>query len=189
MKNIQLHEPVFLEYALQYKFLLNTIYYHYRIKAKFHIVFIEFDHDYYLIYLQRNYRPSQIIRSRIIRNKRCFHIRELFNSIVVNYPPLRRAKFYHKACRDRIELQCFYDSTTFMCLCDSERKANCFNYDFSIIRNCSGYNDCLNDADCFLDSPTCATSSVCQYVILGYHIRPTISLFRQTIALHQLHLL
>ncbi|CAF1452565.1 unnamed protein product [Adineta steineri] len=33
MKNIQLHEPMFIECALQYKFLFNTIYYHYRIKA------------------------------------------------------------------------------------------------------------------------------------------------------------
>ncbi|CAF1456737.1 unnamed protein product [Adineta steineri] len=168
---------------------------------EFHIIFVEFDRLYYLIYLQSNYRSSQIIKTQINSAGQCLHIDKLFNSTILNYHPLRRAKFYHQPCRDRIKLQCFYDSSTFMCLCDSERKANCFNYDFNIKRNCSGKNYCMNDGDCFLDTPTCPTSSVCQCkdcfygvrcqfstrsfnpsldVILGYHIRPSVSLSRQT---------
>ena len=176
----------------------------FKTSVEFHIAFIEFDSAYYLIFLQPNYIPSQIIKAQISLTKRCLHIRELFDSLIANYHPLRRAKFYHKACRDRPDLQCFYDLDTFMCLCDSERNANCFNYDFHIVRNCSGDNYCMNDADCFLDSPACPTSSVCvckdcfygvrcQFstrsfnpsldVILGYHIRPYAAFSRQTAAI------
>lgn len=167
----------------------------------FHIIFAEVNRNYYLIYLQPHYQPSRIIKTEIVSTHQCLHINDLFDSIIINYHPLRRAKFYHKPCREHLNLQCFYDSDTFMCLCDSERKANCFNFDYKISHNCYGNNYCMNDGECFTDSAECPTANMCickncfygsrcQFstrgfnpsldVILGYHIRPHAGLSRQT---------
>ena len=176
----------------------------FRTPIDFHLVFIEMNHVYYLVFLQPIYQPARIIKTEINSNQRCLHIRELLDPTTVKYHALRRAKFYHKPCQEQINLHCFHDSDTLMCLCDSDRKANCLNFDYNIIYNCSGNNYCKNNAECYVDSSICPTMSMCickdcfygsrcQFstkgfnpsldVILGNHVRPHTSFSRQSITL------
>ena len=87
-----------------------------------------------------------------------------------------------------------------MCLCNEERRANCFSYGFNTTYTCKGLGDCENDAECFSDRQNCPYSmfcvckdcyygSKCQFTtkgfglsldaILGYQIRPRLSINRQ----------
>ncbi|CAF3131371.1 unnamed protein product [Rotaria sp. Silwood2] len=87
-----------------------------------------------------------------------------------------------------------------MCICDSDRFSNCFQFNKTKKYNCSGKNLCYNDSQCFLNNETCPTAFICvcndwyygrQYQfstkdfifsldqILGYHIKPSISVHQQ----------
>lgn len=91
-----------------------------------------------------------------------------------------------------------------MCLCNTERFANCFEFNHSMIYNCQGNSFCENEAQCFQDKPTCPTTLMCvcdecfygtrcQFstkgfalsldAILGYKIRPHIAFTRQSFAI------
>jgi hypothetical protein len=78
---------------------------------------------------------SSIIRTKIIPSQRCSNISELFNSSVLEYNYLRRVKLYHLACQKQIQLKCFYDKI-FMCLCNTDRFANCFQFNHSMTYDC-----------------------------------------------------
>ena len=96
-----------------------------------------------------------------------------------------------------------------MCLCTTERHANCFNYDFNRTSyDCQVMHDCQNNAQCFQDrscpsSVICACTecfygSKCQFTtkgfglnldaVLGYQIRPRVGVNRQ-VALVKLSLI
>ena len=48
-----------------------------------------------------------------------------------------------------------------MCLCNTDRHANCFKFDYKQTSNCFGFNYCQNDGECYQDNMTCPTSSLC----------------------------
>ena len=89
-----------------------------------------------------------------------------------------------------------------MCLCNEDRYANCFPFDFTKTSPCQRRTRCQNGGQCIVDLPTsprsitcvraeCDYGSKCQFtttgfrisldVILGYHIRPHVSIPRQSI--------
>ncbi|UJR12840.1 hypothetical protein I4U23_017014 [Adineta vaga] len=168
---------------------------------EFHIIFAQSKTNYYLIDILPEYIPERNISKEILFSQRCLSIFELFNLTIIQYHPLRRAKYYHQACQQYKSLSCFYDLDTFLCLCTNDRHANCFNFDFHIENDCRGNNYCLNKGKCFQDLPQCPTISVCSCAdchygsrcqfstktygisldaILGYHIRPNLSFFKQS---------
>jgi hypothetical protein len=166
----------------------------------FHLLFIQFANNYYLAIAQEKYILSAVITTKIIPSQRCPHINELFNSTVLKFNRLRRIKLYHLLCQQPFELKCFYDET-FICLCDIDRFANCFDFNHSMTYNCQDSHSCENGAQCFQDKPTCPTKSMCSCdecfygtfcqfstigfalsldAILGYKIRPHIAFAQQS---------
>jgi len=108
----------------------------------FHLIFIEFNRDYYLALLQHNYTSFVSISTRILPDHRCKPISELLDNQILAYPTWRRAKYYHIPCQKQSDLVCFYDNDQFMCLCDIDRYANCFKFDYYRVYNCFGHNYC-----------------------------------------------
>ncbi|CAF4619761.1 unnamed protein product [Rotaria sp. Silwood2] len=168
----------------------------------FHLVFAQIEIKFYLIVLQHEHTPSINISTEITRSRHCPYIRELFDQQTIDYQILRRVKFYHLPCKTNLNLICFHDNETFICLCTKERNANCFHFDFNMTYNCMGWNDCQNGGQCFQDHPTCPTKTMCicqacfygtkcqfstkQFglsldVILGYKILPHIRITQQSL--------
>ncbi|CAF3551688.1 unnamed protein product [Rotaria sp. Silwood1] len=168
----------------------------------FHLVFAQIEKKFYLIVLQSNYTHSANISTEIARSQHCPHIQELFDQQILDYPILRRVKYYHLPCMKDSDLFCFHDNETFMCLCTEKRHANCFHFDFKMAYDCMGWNDCQNEGQCFQDHPTCPTKTMCvcrecfygtkcQFTtkqfglsldaILGYQIHPRLPITRQSI--------
>ena len=167
----------------------------------FHMIFLQISSEYFLGYVKTNYTSSSLITIPMKLEQRCLHTQQLFsNETMSSYPLLRRVKFYHLLCKQQSQLECFHDNETFMCLCTKERHANCFPFDFNTKYTCNGLGDCQNDAQCFSDRQNCPYSvycvcadcfygSKCQFTtngfglsldaILGYQIRPRLSINRQ----------
>ncbi len=166
---------------------------------QFRLIFIQFDEKYYFAFHQSTQAYWQNISTVIIPSHRCLSINELFNSTIVNYHNLRRLKYYHLPCQEHSNLVCFYDSH-YMCLCTTDRHADCFKFDLTVIHNCQGQQICKNGAECFDNDPLCPTVSTCvckdcfygsrcQYstkgfdlsldIILGYHIEPNLGFSKQ----------
>ncbi|CAF3905291.1 unnamed protein product [Rotaria sp. Silwood1] len=168
----------------------------------FNIAFAEMFSNYYVIILREQARSPATISTQIIPSHRCPSIHELFNTTLANQHLLKRIKYYHIPCQERLELVCFYDDVHF-CLCDLARRANCFEFDHNMTYDCHGYNLCENGGHCFQDDPKCPTSAICaccecyygsrcQFstkgstlsldTILGYQIHPNVGISRQSIA-------
>ena len=171
-------------------------------KTPFHIVFAEVElTTYYLVMLRPVYVQSTVVSVHLTASERCASLIELFNTTFIQMHLLRRMKYYHIPCRERMNLACFYDERH-MCICNHElQQANCFVFnrietDFT----CKGTNLCENDGYCFYDDPHCPSAancvcndcsygSRCQFstkdfslsleTILGYRIRPNESLAGQ----------
>ncbi|CAF2956955.1 unnamed protein product [Rotaria sp. Silwood2] len=167
---------------------------------QFHIAFAEMFNNYYLIILREQIIVSAIISTQIIPSYRCLSIHELFNQTLSHRHLLRRIKYYHIPCQERFDLVCFYDDIH-LCLCDTFRRSNCFEFDHNMTYDCRGYNLCENGGQCFEDSRKCPTSAVCvcqdcyygsrcQFstkgsilsldTIFGYQIRPNVDITRQS---------
>ncbi|CAF4614890.1 unnamed protein product, partial [Rotaria socialis] len=107
----------------------------------FHIVFIElFNKNYYLTVIQRLYQRSLVINKRINSKDRCKHISELFNETMVQLHLVRRIKYYHLPCQQKlsVNLSCFYDDVH-LCLCENDghqRSANCFKFEHDMKLDC-----------------------------------------------------
>ncbi|CAF3770287.1 unnamed protein product [Rotaria sp. Silwood1] len=101
------------------------------------------------------------ISTTIMPENRCSSINELFDDHIQMLSRWHRAKYYHILCQKHSNLACFYDNDYFMCLCDIDRHANCFKFDYRPVDNSFGYNYCENDAQCYLDNITCPTSFSC----------------------------
>jgi hypothetical protein len=172
-------------------------------ETTFHLIFVEFDQNYYFALLQHNYTSFVSILTTIIPEHRCVHISELLDIQIGQLPRWHRAKYYHIPCQTRIGLVCFYDNDYFMCLCDIDRHANCFKFNYRREHNCPGYNYCENGGLCNVDNGTCPTVSACvctkcyygnrcQFTstgsslsldgILGYSIWPNVPFSRQPVA-------
>ena len=180
----------------------TTIYYSYA----FTTIFFEWSNNYYLSLFYKETQESIVIRKEIQAKDRCLSINELFNRTVLNYPPIRRLKYYHVPCRSKqfSYMSCFYDEKYF-CMCvehAGERVAHCIEYDHNRRYNCRGKSICENNGECYQDSEYCPTTSLCicpacfygtfcqintnEYslsldAILGYHIQPNISVSQQKI--------
>ena len=169
----------------------------------FHLIFVEFNQDYYLAILRHNYTSFMSISTTILREHRCAPISELLDIQIQAFPTWRRAKHYHIPCQRRSDLACFYDKKDFMCLCDVDRHANCFKFDYRRVYDCLGYNYCGDDGQCYQNHNTCPTSLLCfctkcyygtrcQFTstgyglsldgILGYSIWPKVPFSRQLIS-------
>jgi hypothetical protein len=172
----------------------------------FNIVFVEIGNKtFYLLILQVEYKYLLHISSRVMNSKRCLSITELFNRSFTEMHLLRRMKYYHIPCRERTNLDCFYDKKH-MCICNHTlRQANCFTFNHSVENyDCQGENICENGASCFYDKSKCPTLSTCicdgcsygsrcQFstkgfslsldTILGYQIRSNESITRQRLSI------
>ena len=169
----------------------------------FNLIFVQIMSEYYLAFLQVN--SSRLDRIALERKsfKHCSSIQQLFNQEILDWHLLHRVKLYHTICQSRIQLSCFYDNEAYMCLCNADRHANCFPFDFNKTSVCSGRTVCENDAQCLQDRPTCPPSTMCictecfyggkcQFttkgfslsldVILGYQIHPHLSIVDQSTA-------
>jgi hypothetical protein len=166
----------------------------------FNILFVEIPNQhYYLAVLREIYIPSEHIYTEIQTQQRCSSITELLNSTLLQYEYLRRVKSYPLVCRQHSQLMCFYDNDL-MCICDLDRFSNCFRFNHTENNDCQGYNQCENGGQCFQNNETCPSKLTCicpdcYYggrcqlsssgfmfsldVILGYHIKPNVSLNRQ----------
>ena len=150
--------------------------------------------------LQHNYTSIKNLSTTIISQHRCKSIQVLLNQQIQSLPTWHRAKYYHIPCQNQSDLVCFYDNNYFMCLCNTDRHANCFKFEYNQTDNCFGYNYCQNGGECHQDNKTCPTTSLCfckkcyfgtycQFTttgfglsldnILGYSIWPNISFSQQ----------
>ncbi|UJR34378.1 hypothetical protein I4U23_021786 [Adineta vaga] len=169
---------------------------------RFHIIFVKlFPNDYYLLLIQKFYNQSEIIKKSVQLSNRCPHINEILNKIIIEYPLIRRIKYYHIPCQQNFS--CFYDENYF-CLCETygkERHANCFEFNLTRKFDCFGQNHCENGGECLQDKMICPQTSMCLCqtcfhgrrcefnsqgfslsldAILGYHIQPNIHLIYQS---------
>ncbi|CAF3858767.1 unnamed protein product, partial [Rotaria sp. Silwood1] len=167
----------------------------------FHILLVElFNRTYYRTILRETFIPSESIHAQVKSNQRCPSIDELRNITWINSPVWHRLKYYPLLCRQQRQLMCFYDDI-FICICDLDRFANCFNFNHSIVYNCQDSNVCENNRQCLINNATCPRITFCicpdcfygikcQFstrgfvlsldAILGYHIKPNINLSRQS---------
>ncbi|CAF1451266.1 unnamed protein product [Adineta ricciae] len=170
------------------------------ISQKFHLLFIEFSSKYYLTIVEKEFKSFRNLSSEIVSSRRCRNINELFNSSILQLDLLRRVKLYHLSCEENRQLSCFYDEN-YMCLCDvNSHQANCFEFDHNMTYNCRGNRFCQNNAQCFQDDSSCPRTFICGCTecyygrrcqlstngfelsldaILGYQIRPSLSLLQQ----------
>ncbi|CAF1479735.1 unnamed protein product [Adineta ricciae] len=168
----------------------------------FHLIFIELvDHKFYLAVVRETFFESEHIQASILSDQQCYHINQIMNKTLLQYPFLRRTKYYPLLCQQNSQLKCFHDEYQ-MCICDRYRFSNCFAFNISSISyDCQGKNICENNAFCLQDNPTCPTRSICicqqcyygtkcQFstrgfvssldYILGYHIVPHRSIHQQS---------
>ncbi|CAF4059386.1 unnamed protein product [Adineta steineri] len=172
----------------------------------FHIIFVElFRKNYYLVFVDKIYNESTLIEKRIKSSDHCPNIQEIFNETFAKLHLIRRIKYFHVPCQTYSpQLSCFYDEVYF-CLCvdfGNQRIANCFEFNHTSKRDCSGKSICENNGQCLQDSQTCPQTSMCvcptcfygtqcQFTtngyslsldaILGYHIQTNIDIIHQTI--------
>lgn len=172
------------------------------ISMPFNLIFIQTNKDYYLAFSQTNSLFSSSIQLEMNSFQHCISISDLLDERTVEFHILRRVKFYHKICREKSSLSCFYDKEAFMCLCNNDQSANCFPFDFNKLSVCRRRTRCENDGQCIEDRAICPESTMCictecfyggkcQFttkgfslsldVILGYQIRPHLSINRQSI--------
>ena len=157
----------------------------------FRLIFVQFNEQFFLTYHRTNQSLPAHISIDVQASDRCSSITELFNSTILNLNTLHRIKYYHIPCQKHLQLVCFYEQN-YTCLCTTDRRADCFQFESDITSNCEGGAFCENGGQCFRDDPTCPKKvacgcrqcffgSRCQFstkgmglsldVILGYHIQ------------------
>ncbi len=173
----------------------------------FHILVVELvQHEYYLAVLRKTLSASTTVSSTINRSHRCPHISEIFNETFARLDLLRRIKYYHLPCEKYLSqlVSCFFDDIH-LCFCTGsghQRLANCLEFDHRMKFDCLGQNACENGGSCYFDNQNCPQSSICQCsecfygsrcqfstkgfglsldAILGYQIRPHVTLLHQSL--------
>ncbi|CAF3512691.1 unnamed protein product [Rotaria sp. Silwood1] len=171
----------------------------------FNLIFFQIENEYYLSFIQINATYVTHLKLQIISSQRCFPLYKLLDQRTMTFPLLRRVKYYHIPCRERSELNCLYDNEEFMCLCNKDRFANCFHFNFGKKSNCSQRTECENGGQCVQDHSICPSTTMCicpecyyggkcQFttkgfslsldVILAYQIRPHIYISRQRVIIN-----
>jgi hypothetical protein len=166
----------------------------------FNLLFVNIENEYYLSFIQINATYVSHLELPTMASQYCFPMYKLLDQRTMAFPLLRRVKYYHIACRERSELRCLYDNEEFMCLCNEDRYANCFPFDFKKKSNCQERAECENGGQCVQDisicpsitmciCPECYYGGKCQFttkgfslsldVILAYQIHPHLHISRQ----------
>jgi hypothetical protein len=119
----------------------------------FNLIIAQIHDDFYLSFLSVNSTHShQAIE--IHPSHHCPPISQLFQQQIIALRLIRRVKYYHIPCQQFPQLPCFHDHEEFMCLCNSDRHANCFPFDF-ISSNCQKQTECAQDRS------MCPTATMC----------------------------
>lgn len=166
----------------------------------FNMIFVQKVDDFYLAFLEVNDSRYDRIALQMKSFDHCLSTKQLFDEEKLTWNLLRRVKWYHTLCQKRTQLTCFHDKEAYMCLCNVDRHANCFPFDFRKSPICSGQTICENEGHCLQDRPTCPVSTMCictecfygsqcQFttkgfslsldVILGYQIHPQVPITHQ----------
>lgn len=166
------------------------------------LLFVEFDRIYYFAVAQENCTKPLMISTTVSSERRCYDVRDLLNTTILQWHSLRRLKHYPQLCRERSDLLCFHDDRL-MCLCTIDRFSNCFRFDFENNAACVGENPCEKEGRCFEDRPECPSSVQCicpEYyygtrcrfstsgleisldAILGYEIQPKTTMSNTSIS-------
>ncbi|UJR16910.1 hypothetical protein I4U23_003808 [Adineta vaga] len=170
------------------------------VAQSYHILLVELINKmYYVVVLREKFIESEHIQNQLRINQRCLSINELFNQTLRSYSRYHRIKYYPYLCRQNFKVMCFYDEN-YMCICDQDRFSNCFTFNRTIKYDCQDENPCENGGQCFQDNVTCPSSRICSCddcyygakcqfstkgfvlsldYILGYHIKPNLSLSKQ----------
>ena len=166
---------------------------------EFRLIFVQVNEKFYLAFHRAIQSRLASISTAVQASHRCLSTTKLFNATILNLHNLRRIKFYHLPCQKQPELVCFHDPL-YMCLCTTDRRADCFEFDQNLTSKCDEEEFCKNGARCFHDHPSCPETTVCgcrqcffgsrcQFstkgsgpsldVILGYHIQANVSFSSQ----------
>ena len=165
----------------------------------FRLIFVQFDDRFYLLYHRTLQSSPANVSMTVEDSHRCLSTRKLFNQTILDLNTLHRIKYYHLPCQEHLHLVCFYEPL-YVCLCTTDRRADCFEFESNSISNCEGETFCDNEGQCFRDDPVCPQKvtcgcrpcyfgSRCQFstaeaglsldVILGYHIQVKAPLSQQ----------
>ena len=115
------------------------------LKEPFHLVFMKLNRHYYLA-----------TNTRI----QCRSIDELITETEKSMPRIRLIKTYPRLCSRNIDLTCFFDGY-YMCLCTSDRHANCFQFNQDVDLTCRHNDYCENDGSCYQDHRVCPSATIC----------------------------
>ena len=169
-------------------------------QGSFHLIFVGYDYQFYLLVTQLTYIPSTHLKTQLVPDKRCPSIRELLNKTIIDFPLIKRIKYYHIPCEQQPTLKCFDDEDQFLCLCTYDHRANCFTFNQKIKYSCQQLSYCENGGQCYQNNVTCPSAAICVCpkcylgsrcqlstkgfgltldVILGYKIRSGFSLHQQ----------
>ena len=115
----------------------------------------------------------------LIGYERCLSIKELFNQSILESNPLKRLKYYHQPCLQKL-IKCFYDEI-YLCLCSNQYNiSKCYFFSFNsnkcLINNCQNQGQCLQ-IDQKLNSLNskclclkCYNGKLCQYSTSDYSL-------------------
>jgi hypothetical protein len=125
----------------------------------FNLIIIQIHADFYLSFLSINViQQNQTIEMN--PSQYCSPISQLFDQRTTVLPLIRRVKYYHIPCQQLSQLNCFHDNEEFICLCNSDRHANCFPFDF-VTSTCEKRTECENEGQCAQDRSMCPTETMC----------------------------
>ncbi|UJR12030.1 hypothetical protein I4U23_016208 [Adineta vaga] len=131
----------------------------------FHVAFLDlYNRNYYLVTVQKHYKPMSTVVRTINPIDRCEHISQVLNKTILELHPLRRIKYYQLPCEQHSPvLSCFYDDKH-ICLCSDHnhrRSTNCFEFNHHSEHTCLGQSTCEHGAHCVQDRAICPQTSVC----------------------------
>lgn len=165
---------------------------------QYNMAFVQFDNNYYLIYLD-SIPTRKDVRTDVIPLNRCPYIEELLDHKTFSFHLLKRIKYYQLICQNNYQLRCFYDQTQ-LCLCTRNHLTNCFDFNHSKTSTCDENDYCQDNGYCYINNLTCPTKflcvckpcyhgTLCQFTtsgtilsldsIIGYHIQPHVSFLKQ----------
>ena len=126
----------------------------------FRLIFVQFDDKFHLIYHRTVQSLLSHISTVVQDSHRCLSITELFNATVLELNTLHRIKYYHLPCQQHLQLVCFY-GPLYTCLCTTDRRADCFEFDSNVTSNCEEEKICENEGQCFRDDSVCPKTVTC----------------------------
>lgn len=124
----------------------------------FDLVFIQILDQYYSVH--REVVPSANSTTWLGHLSMCPLLEELYDASLFDIPRIQLIKTYHHLCEIDKKLSCFYDGY-YMCLCTSERHANCFGLGPHLALTCHHNDYCQNGGSCYRDDHTCPVATVC----------------------------